>query len=133
LAGQRLAEVTPTVTALRQRAAEVVEGELLRLESRLPGLDSPQRDEVARTVRRVVDKLLHSPTVRVKQLASTPGGDSYAAALRELFELSPGSVDAVATPMEIGSLELVDDFTASRTDLRSDSYPGGTTGQERAE
>ena len=133
LAGQRLAEVTPTVTALRQRAAEVVEGELLRLESRLPGLDSPQRDEVARTVRRVVDKLLHSPTVRVKQLASTPGGDSYAAALRELFELSPGSVDAVATPMEIGSLELVDDFTASRTDLRSDSFPGGTTGQERAE
>lgn len=133
LAGQRLAEVTPTVTALRQRAAEVVEGELLRLESRLPGLDSPQRDEVARTVRRVVGKLLHSPTVRVKQLASTPGGDSYAAALRELFELSPGSVDAVATPMEIGSLELVDDFTASRTDLRSDSYPGGTTGQERAE
>ncbi|MDV8056733.1 glutamyl-tRNA reductase [Rhodococcus sp. IEGM 1343] len=133
LAGQRLAEVTPTVTALRQRAAEVVEGELLRLESRLPGLDSPQRDEVARTVRRVVDKLLHSPTVRVKQLASTPGGDSYAAALRELFELSPGSVDAVAMPMEIGSLELVDDFTASRTDLRSDSYPGETTGQERAE
>jgi glutamyl-tRNA reductase len=122
LAGQRLAEVTPTVTALRQRAAEVVEGELLRLESRLPGLDSPQRDEVARTVRRVVDKLLHSPTVRVKQLASTPGGDSYAAALRELFELSPGSVEAVATPMEIGSLELVDDFTASRTDLR----PGTT-------
>ncbi|CAB4883378.1 glutamyl-tRNA reductase [Rhodococcus fascians] len=122
LAGQRLAEVTPTVTALRQRAAEVVEGELLRLESRLPGLDSPQRDEVARTVRRVVDKLLHSPTVRVKQLASTPGGDSYAAALRELFELSPGSAEAVATPMEIGSLELVDDFTASRTDLR----PGTT-------
>lgn len=125
LAGQRLAEVTPTVTALRQRAAEVVEGELLRLDSRLPGLETPQRDEVARTVRRVVDKLLHSPTVRVKQLASTPGGDSYAAALRELFELSPGSVDAVATPMEIGALELVDDFTASRADLRP--------GQEKSE
>ncbi|SNT38220.1 glutamyl-tRNA reductase [Rhodococcoides kyotonense] len=118
LAGQRLAEVTPTVTALRQRAAEVVEGELLRLESRLPGLDSPQRDEVARTVRRVVDKLLHSPTVRVKQLATTPGGDSYAAALRELFELSPGTVEAVASPIEINGMELVDDFTASRTDAR---------------
>ena len=64
------------MTALRQRAAEVVEGEMMRLESRLPGLDDPQRDEVARTVRRVVDKLLHAPTVRVKQLASTPGGDS---------------------------------------------------------
>jgi glutamyl-tRNA reductase len=54
------------------------------------------RDEVARTVRRVVDKLLHAPTVRVKQLASAPGGDSYAEALRELFELDPQAVDAVA-------------------------------------
>jgi glutamyl-tRNA reductase len=96
LAGQRMAEVTPTVTALRQRAADVVEAELLRLDNRLPGLDLDQRDEVARTVRRVVDKLLHAPTVRVKQLASAPGGDSYAEALRELFELDPQAVDAVA-------------------------------------
>ena len=96
LAGQRMAEVTPTVTALRQRAAEVVEAELLRLENRLPGLADDQRDEVARAVRRVVDKLLHAPTVRVKQLAGAPGGDSYAEALRELFELDPQAVDAVA-------------------------------------
>ena len=96
LAGQRMSEVTPTVTALRQRAADVVEAELLRLDNRLPGLDVAQRDEVARTVRRVVDKLLHAPTVRVKQLASAPGGDTYAEALRELFELDPQAVDAVA-------------------------------------
>ena len=96
LAGQRVAEVTPTVTALRQRAADVVEAELLRLDNRLPGLDQTHRDEVARTVRRVVDKLLHAPTVRVKQLASAPGGDSYAEALRELFELDQQAVDAVA-------------------------------------
>ncbi|WP_327110428.1 glutamyl-tRNA reductase [Nocardia sp. NBC_01730] len=126
LAGQRMAEVTPTVAALRQRAAEVVEAELLRLGSRLPGLADPERDEVARTVRRVVDKLLHAPTVRVKQLASTPGGDSYAEALRELFELKPGAAQAVAAPMEItalpgegaeltladGEIALADDFTA---------------------
>ena len=96
LAGQRMAEVTPTVTALRQRAADVVEAELLRLDNRLPGLDTAHRDEVAKTVRRVVDKLLHAPTVRVKQLASAPGGDSYAEALRELFELDQQAVDAVA-------------------------------------
>ncbi|CAM4019252.1 glutamyl-tRNA reductase [Smaragdicoccus niigatensis] len=101
LYGQRLAEVTPTVTALRQRAAEVVEAELMRLESRLPDLEDPQRDEVANTVRRVVEKLLHAPTVRVKQLAATPGGDSYAEALRELFELKPGAAQAVAAPTEI--------------------------------
>ncbi|KUI30452.1 glutamyl-tRNA reductase [Mycobacterium sp. GA-2829] len=96
LAGQRMAEVTPTVTALRQRAADVVEAELLRLDNRLPELDAAHRAEVAKTVRRVVDKLLHAPTVRVKQLASAPGGDSYAEALRELFELDQQAVDAVA-------------------------------------
>ena len=101
LAGQRMAEVTPTVTALRRRAADVVEAELLRLDNRLPSLDIAQRDEVARTVRRVVDKLLHAPTVRVKQLASAPGGDTYAEALRELFELDPTAVDAVATAGEL--------------------------------
>jgi len=96
LASQRMAEVTPTVTALRRRAADVVETELLRLENRLPGLDEAQRDEVGRAVRRVVDKLLHAPTVRIKQLAAAPGGDTYAQALRELFELDPQAVDAVA-------------------------------------
>ena len=68
-ASRRTAEVTPTVTALRRRAAEVVDAELLRLDGRLPGLDAAVRDELARTVHRVVGKLLHSPTVRVKQLA----------------------------------------------------------------
>ena len=108
LAGQRMAEVTPTVTALRQRAADVVEAELLRLDNRLPGLEATHRDEVARTVRRVVDKLLHAPTVRVKQLASAPGGDSYAEALRELFELDPQAVDAVAGgELPIAATDLV--------------------------
>ena len=104
LAGQRMAEVTPTVTALRQRAADVVEAELLRLDNRLPSLEAAHRDEVARTVRRVVDKLLHAPTVRIKQLASAPGGDSYAEALRELFELDQTAVDAVATAGELPSI-----------------------------
>lgn len=106
LAGQRMAEVTPTVTALRQRAADVVEAELLRLDNRLPGLERAQREEVARTVRRVVDKLLHAPTVRIKQLASASGGDSYAAALRELFELDQTAIDSVAA-VAAGELPVV--------------------------
>jgi glutamyl-tRNA reductase len=88
-AAQRTAEVTPTVTALRRRAAEVVDAELLRLDGRMPDLDERSRSEVAQTVRRVVDKLLHTPTVQVKRLAQHPGGDTYAEALRELFELDP--------------------------------------------
>ncbi|MBB5806341.1 glutamyl-tRNA reductase [Saccharothrix ecbatanensis] len=98
LAGQRSAEVTPTVTALRKRAAEVVDAELLRLDSRLPELDGAVRDELTKTVRRVVDKLLHAPTVRVKELAAAPGGAGYAEALRELFGLDPQAPSAVSTP-----------------------------------
>ncbi|RJQ84071.1 glutamyl-tRNA reductase [Amycolatopsis panacis] len=98
LAGQRSAEVTPTVTALRRRAAEVVDGELLRLDHRLPELDSQVREEVGRTVRRVVDKLLHAPTVRVKQLAVETADTDYANALRELFCLDPQAPAAVASP-----------------------------------
>lgn len=98
LASQRSSEVTPTVTALRKRAAEVVDAELLRLDSRLPELGEQAREELTRTVRRVVDKLLHAPTVRVKELASVPGGSGYADALRELFELDPQSPAAIGTP-----------------------------------
>jgi glutamyl-tRNA reductase len=97
LAGQRSAAVTPTVTALRKRAAEVVDAELLRLDNRLPELEPGVRDEFARTVRRVVDKLLHAPTVRVKQLAADAHGTDYANALRELFELDPASPAVVAS------------------------------------
>ncbi len=98
LAGQRSAEVTPTVTALRRRAAEVVDAELLRLDNRLPDLDDGVREEVGRTVRRVVDKLLHAPTVRVKQLAAETADTDYANALRELFCLDPQAPAAVAGP-----------------------------------
>jgi glutamyl-tRNA reductase len=86
-AERQAAAVAPTVSALRSQAAEVVDAELLRLSSRLPDLDAKARSEIARTVRRVVDKLLHEPTVRVKELASAPGGTDYADALRALFGL----------------------------------------------
>ncbi|PRY52118.1 glutamyl-tRNA reductase [Geodermatophilus tzadiensis] len=86
-AERQAAAVAPTVSALRSQAAEVVDAELLRLSTRLPDLDARARSEITRTVRRVVDKLLHEPTVRVKELASTPGGVDYADALRALFGL----------------------------------------------
>lgn len=111
LAEQRSAEVTPTVTALRAQAAEVVDAELLRLERRLPELDAPEREEVARTVRRVVDKLLHAPTVRVKQLAAGPDRTDYAEALRELFGLDPAAPAAVSRPAEPGSVPVQEPTT----------------------
>ncbi len=93
----RAARVTPTVVALRTKAATVVDAELTRLAGRLSDEDVSGRalEEMAHTVRRVVDKLLHAPTVRVKELASSPDGEEYAAALRVLFDLDPRTVDAV--------------------------------------
>jgi glutamyl-tRNA reductase len=96
LAEQQQLAVAPTVTALRARANQVIEGELLRLDGRLPGLDSDVRREVTDAVRRAVEKVLHAPTVRVKELASMPGGDQYAAALRELFDLDQATVESLA-------------------------------------
>ena len=94
-AERQAAEVAPTVSALRSQAAEVVDAELLRLSTRLPDLDARDRAEIARTVRRVVDKLLHEPTVRVKELAATAGDTDYAGALRALFGLG------IDTPVEV--------------------------------
>lgn len=95
-AALRAAHITPTVVALRTMAADVVAGEIARLEGRLPGLDDKHRGEITQTVKRVVDKLLHAPTVRVKQLAAEPGGAGYADALRTLFDLDQETVAAVS-------------------------------------
>jgi glutamyl-tRNA reductase len=91
----RAASVAPTVVALRAKAAEVVEKELARLAGRLEGLDPRAWQEIGRSMARITDKLLHAPTVRVKELAGVPGADSYEAALRVLFDLDPDAVSAV--------------------------------------
>ena len=100
----RADRVTPTVVALRAKAATVVDAELARLAGRLSeeSVSGHALEEIAQTVRRVVDKLLHAPTVRVKELASSPDGEEYAAALRVLFDLDPRTIDAV-THAEVDS------------------------------
>ncbi len=95
LGWQRAASVAPTVVALREMADDVVQAELVRWVGRLPDLDHRARAEIEQAVGRVVDKLLHAPTVRVKQLAEEPGGQSYADALSKLFGLDPAAVEAV--------------------------------------
>jgi glutamyl-tRNA reductase len=89
------ASVAPTVVALRSMADAVISTELARLWSRLPELTDRQREEISRTLRREADKLLHEPTVRVKQFAGRVPESSYAAALAELFALDPAAVEAV--------------------------------------
>jgi glutamyl-tRNA reductase len=81
--------VAPTVAALRTRGDELVAAELAALHRRRPDLSHEQSTDVARTVHRVAQRLLHQPTVRMRQLAAGPGGDRYAALVRELFDLDP--------------------------------------------
>jgi len=95
LARQRSERVAPTVVALRARAQEVVDAELARLRARLPDLDERAAREVESAVARVVDKLLHTPTVRIKELAEAVPGDSYADIVRDLFALDPAATDVV--------------------------------------
>jgi glutamyl-tRNA reductase len=122
----RAASVTPTVVALRAKAATVVDAELARLAGRLneDSLSGHALEEIARTVQRVVDKLLHAPTVRIKELASSPGGEEYANALRVLFDLDPRTVEAV-TSAEVESLSVGEQSTGEQR-------AGEDTGGQRA-
>lgn len=86
---QRVRNVVPAVAALRRHAHSIVDVELDRLATRTPTMSESEREEVERAVRRVVDKLLHQPTVRVKELAVTSDSLSYETALQELFGLEP--------------------------------------------
>jgi glutamyl-tRNA reductase len=80
-------QVAPTVSALRDRAEELRVGELERHRARLDGLDADQREAVAAVTRGLVNKLLHQPTVRLKESAGSARGERLSEALRELFDL----------------------------------------------
>jgi glutamyl-tRNA reductase len=94
--------VAPTVVALREQALAILEAELDRLDRRLPDLPGGAREEIRNAVRRVLEKVLHTPTVRVKELADEPGGTFYAEALRTLFDLEVA--DSVTDPGPIASV-----------------------------
>jgi glutamyl-tRNA reductase len=91
------AQVAPTVIALRAKAAQVVEAEIARLARRLDNLDAMSLEEISRALHRIAAKLLHSPAMRVKELAESPGPDSYETAVRVLFDLDQATERAVAT------------------------------------
>jgi glutamyl-tRNA reductase len=109
VSARRASGVAPTVVALRDKAAQMVAAELHRLERRLPNLDDVARAEIAATVQRVVDKVLHAPTVRVQELADTVGPTSYPEALRRLFDLDPSTAAALAAPDSAAATEAADD------------------------
>ncbi len=79
--------VAPLVASLRARGDLVRSGELQRLSARLGDLDDRQRDAVEALAAGIVGKLLHEPTVRMKDAAGTARGERLAEALRDLFNL----------------------------------------------
>jgi glutamyl-tRNA reductase len=82
--------VAPLVTALRARAEGIRTNELNRYRSRLDGLDPHQREAVEALTQGILGKLLHAPTVQLKEAAGTPRADQLGGALRSLFQLSSG-------------------------------------------
>jgi glutamyl-tRNA reductase len=82
----RSLEVVPVVAALRRRADTIRERELARAEPRLRALTDAERRNVEALTAKIVNELLHEPTVRVKEAAAV-GAEAYADALRELFAL----------------------------------------------
>jgi glutamyl-tRNA reductase len=80
-------EAAPLVSSLRDRAEAVRVAELERVASRLDGLDDRQREAVEAATRAIVAKLVHEPTVRLKDAAGTAKGERLADSLRDLFNL----------------------------------------------
>ena len=80
-------EVAPMIVALRGRAEEVRLAELERFRQRLEGLDAAQLDAVEGLTRGILSKLLHDPSVALKDAAGSPKGDRLIGSLRELFAL----------------------------------------------
>ncbi|WP_300681491.1 glutamyl-tRNA reductase [Nocardioides sp.] len=117
LTARRQASVTPTVVALRSMATQVVDAEIERLDHRLPDLDDRTRAEVLQAVRRVADKLLHEPTVRVRELANE-GAITYERALAELFALNSDTVAAVTS-------SVVTSVVGPRVDAVAETGPAG--------
>jgi glutamyl-tRNA reductase len=80
-------EVVPAIASLRTRAEEIRAGELERARGWLGQLSDGERAAVESITARIVDKLLHVPTVRIKEAAAGANGAVYESALRHLFDL----------------------------------------------
>ncbi len=80
-------EVAPLVASLHDRAEAVRVAELDRFRTRLAALDEKDRAAVDALTRGIVAKLLHDPTVGLKDNAGTAQGDRLSDAVRTLFDL----------------------------------------------
>lgn len=113
---QRAQSVVPTVKALRQKAGEVMAEELMTLERLTPDMSEADRAAVVKSMKRMVDKLLHTPTVQAKKLSAGGQQVSYPDALAALFNLPNGMVDSVTQPGQADSSAAQTAGTSARAD-----------------
>lgn len=86
-AWQRSLDVVPAIASLRRRAQEIRTAELTRASGKLAGLSQRERDAVESLTAQIVNKLLHAPTVRLKEAAAGAQASTYAETVRHLFDL----------------------------------------------
>ncbi|SMY10540.1 glutamyl-tRNA reductase [Brevibacterium jeotgali] len=131
-ASRRARQIAPTVTALRRQARDTVDREFERLSRRLGGrVSDKDLEEIRNSLRRVATSLLHTPTVRVKELMGADDESvDYAAALSMLFDLQrtpPASVDASSVPGPDATATAAEAMAANPFALASASLGGSAS------
>jgi glutamyl-tRNA reductase len=86
-ADERARGAAPIVSALRERIEGLREAELEKHRSRLGGLEKEEWAEVESVVKDILAKVLHQPTVALKEAAGTARGERLVEAVRSLFDL----------------------------------------------
>ena len=80
-------QAAPLVASMHEWAEAIRQGEFDRFAGKLAALDDAQRAAVEALTKGIVAKLLHRPSVQLKDGAGTPQGERNAAAVRDLFDL----------------------------------------------
>jgi len=119
----RSLEVVPTIATLRESVEQIRRGELERLSSRISGLSDEQRAQVEMLTTSIVNKILHMPTVKMKEVAGRDQCYLYVDAVRTLFDLDGGeaepeaqAAEAAAEAPEAGSGATVHHLPGTGTD-----------------
>jgi glutamyl-tRNA reductase len=81
-------KVVPVITGMRQQADNIRQQELAKTLKQLDGIDPKQEERIVALTHSIVKKILHEPTIRLREEANGPNGDNYAAAVSELFGLN---------------------------------------------
>ena len=97
-------DVVPTISALRERGEQVVEHVVRENEPRFESLSEPDRERLRAMARSIVSRLLHEPTLRLKDSVGDEASYRYVHALRELFDLEAGVEDEPA-PADVTALD----------------------------